>query len=340
MSFISQLSKVFVGILAMGMFLLPQVVFANPVGEVAAVVQNATVERDGRRSYLQIGQTIALGDVITTGATGQVQIVFQDQTKIAMNINSQLVVEDMRFDSSATANQFTIGAVAGAFRFLSGDSDETDYAIRTPYGTTRVRGADFDLNVSSQGAVNIVTFRREVLLCNRTNQCAVIRGACAAAQLNDSGQLVIPQSRAERLTFLSNGFPYILRQDGLLRDFQTRTWVCRNLAARTYGSEMQSSGLAGGPQRLAPDDLDTGSPSDVGSSPGGGRNPNTGGAQAGNGTSAGLGGATADGVDAGLGGPSPPGNANAGDGGASAGVPGGNSGASAGGGATRAGSID
>ena len=319
--------KVVAMFLFAGLFYLPNSVAANPVGQIADVVQNATIERSGQRRYLQRGEPIALGDIITTGATGQIQITFQDQTRIAMSANSRLVIEDILFDSPSTASQFTVGAVAGAFRFLSGNSEKSAYSVRTPNGTMGIRGTEFDFSVVPQSSVSVVTFRGEVLLCNQSNRCAIIRGGCAAVQLNSSGQFGVPETRDEKSALLSRGFPYIKDQDGLSRDFRTRIWTCGSQATRNFDGDMPSLNAPGQPQT-------PGTPNAPG------RNPDTGGAQAGNGTSAGLGGSTADGVDAGRGGPSAPGNANAGDGGASAGAPGGTSGASAGGGAASAGSTE
>ena len=89
-----------------------------------------------------------LGDVITTGATGQVQLLFQDETKIAIGANSQLVIESILFNSSGTASDFTVNAVQGAFRFFSGKSEKSTYAIRTPKATMGIRGTVFDFTVS------------------------------------------------------------------------------------------------------------------------------------------------------------------------------------------------
>ena len=122
--------------------------FGDTVGNAVGVKQNAFVERNGRRSDLKQGQGIYLGDVITTGATGQVQVLFQDETRIAIGKNSHLVVESILFDSPDTASEFTVSAVKGAFRFLSGNSEKSSYSLRTPNGTMGIRGTEFDFVVS------------------------------------------------------------------------------------------------------------------------------------------------------------------------------------------------
>lgn len=131
-----------------GLMIIPGVLVANPVGQAVDVAQNATLTRDGEKGYLQQGQSVSLGDVITTGATGQVQLLFRDDTKIAIGANSELVIETILFDSPDTASNFTVNAVQGAFRFFSGKSEKSAYAIRTPKATMGIRGTVFDFTVS------------------------------------------------------------------------------------------------------------------------------------------------------------------------------------------------
>lgn len=126
----------------------PGVLAANPVGQTVDVRQNAFLTRNGQQSDLQQGDSVVLGDVITTGATGQVQLLFRDETKIAIGANSQLFIESILFDSSGTASDFTVNAVQGAFRFFSGKSEKSTYAIRTPKATMGIRGTVFDFTVS------------------------------------------------------------------------------------------------------------------------------------------------------------------------------------------------
>ena len=290
-------------------FSLPVVLSANPVGQAIGVIQDATLEQAGGTNSLQQGQAVALGDVITTGQSGQVQLLFQDETKIAMSANSRLVIENILFNSSNTASTFAVNAVGGAFRFLSGNSDKSAYSVNTPNGTMGIRGTVFDFHVFPQGELGLVTFRGEVRLCNRSNQCVRVRGGCAAVLLDNSGQFVAPRTNEAKAALLSRGFPYIERQRSLFREFRAPISSCTSQTTENLGP------------RSAP-----------GTPPSPPQNPNVGGAQAGNNTGAGFGGASANGVDAGAGGPSGPGDADASSGGASAG------GASAGGGSASAGS--
>lgn len=128
--------------------LLPPAVFASPVGEAVAVDQAAVLERSGQRIELVAGAEVAMGDIITTGAAGQAQLLFKDETRIVVGSNSRLVIESILFDTPTTASSFTVSAVEGAFRFLSGNSEKSAYSIRTPNGTMGIRGTEFDFTVT------------------------------------------------------------------------------------------------------------------------------------------------------------------------------------------------
>lgn len=131
-----------------GLFALPLPVGAEPVGRVEGLTPNVRLVRGEQESDLQNGQTVVLGDVITTDASGRAQLLFLDETRIVIGPNSHLVVERVLFDSSNTATDFTVGAVEGAFRFFSGKSDKSTYSIQTPNATMGIRGTEFDFTVS------------------------------------------------------------------------------------------------------------------------------------------------------------------------------------------------
>ena len=135
-------------IAVVGLLALPGVLAAEPVGQAVEVTQTVTLTRDGQDTPLRQGQPVALGDVIATGTSGQAQLLFRDETRIAIGPGSRLVIESILFDSSDTASDFTVNAVQGAFRFFSGKSEKSTYAIRTPGATMGIRGTVFDFTVS------------------------------------------------------------------------------------------------------------------------------------------------------------------------------------------------
>ena len=69
---------------------------------------------------LVVGADVSIGDTVVTGPTGQVQLLFKDQTRLAIGPNSSLLIEAYLLKDDATVGQFTINALSGTFRFITG----------------------------------------------------------------------------------------------------------------------------------------------------------------------------------------------------------------------------
>ena len=238
--------------------LFPSGLLANPVGGVVGLTKSVFLERNGSRSSLEQGNAVVLGDVITTGPTGQIQLLFADGTKIAISPNSRLVIESILFSNSNIATEFAVKATAGAYRFISGNSASSVYSINTPVATMGIRGTAFDFVTSTLGGIRVATFRGQVELCNLARQCFRVRSRCSVAGLNSAGQFMIPENVNEEAILLSSGFPYIENQRQLPQAFRTQIQSC---ASGSSGAAVTEPG--GGPN-------DSGGPSD----PGDGGGPN------------------------------------------------------------------
>ncbi len=83
---------------------------------------------------------VFMGDEIVANPNGLAQIRFIDNTRIVIGPNSRLRIDTFVFNPDYTARDVTITAVKGVFRFISGDSADGAYTIRTPSATIGVRG--------------------------------------------------------------------------------------------------------------------------------------------------------------------------------------------------------
>ena len=83
---------------------------------------------------------VFMGDEIVAQPHGLAQIRFIDNTRIVIGPNSRLRIDTFIFNPDYTAKNVTITAVKGVFRFISGNSPEGAYRIRTPTMTIGVRG--------------------------------------------------------------------------------------------------------------------------------------------------------------------------------------------------------
>src|SRR5262245_46599985 len=95
----------------------------SPSGTAIAVLQSAEASgaASGRR-VLMLQGPVYMGDRIKTGAVGEAQLQFRDNTKLVVGPGSQLVIDKFVFNSESTAKSVSINAVRGAFRFITGGS--------------------------------------------------------------------------------------------------------------------------------------------------------------------------------------------------------------------------
>lgn len=199
--------------------------FAQPVGSVVRVVQGATLERSGQAVSLRAGQSVESGDVISTDRRGQVQLLFNDDTRIAVGPNSSLAVDDIRFRQNGKARKFAVSAVAGGFRFLSGTSARSAYAINTPTATMGIRGTAFDFVVRKSQDTDLVIFSGLVSMCGRGG-CFEVTGGCDAVRLDARGNFARIEQKKDKRNLINDGFYFVTEQQTLRPDFRTNVRSC------------------------------------------------------------------------------------------------------------------
>ncbi|CAN7517788.1 FecR family protein [Devosia sp. LjRoot16] len=137
----------------------------------------AAVETKADTKTLTVGADIFIGDRVVTGAKGQVQIKFSDQTELVVGPNSALLIEDYLLRQDDSAGKFAINALSGTFRFTTGRAPKDRYIIETPTGTIGVRGTSFDFNSSTQ-ETKVLLYHGQVVLCNLSNTCVTLDDTC------------------------------------------------------------------------------------------------------------------------------------------------------------------
>lgn len=215
------------------------VAVAQDIARVVAVSQGAEILRQGRQTALGEGQGVASGDIIVTGRTGQVQLLFDDETRVAIGPNSQFNVTDVRLNAHGTAKTFAVAAVAGTFRFITGKSRKSAYAIDTPTATMGIRGTAFDFVVRRRQGTDLILFSGQVRMCGRAGGCYRVGGICDAVQMDTSGTLGLIAGKDAKQNLIAHGFSFISDEERLLPEFRTAVRSCgRDLVAappRTKG---------------------------------------------------------------------------------------------------------
>jgi hypothetical protein len=105
------------------------------------------------------GTTVEMADEIKTSA-GKVGIKFQDDTKVQVNENSKLVIDEFVYDpKNKDAGKLALNMASGTVRYASGaiaKNNPSKVAINTPTATIAVRGTDFSATVDELGRSTII----------------------------------------------------------------------------------------------------------------------------------------------------------------------------------------
>jgi hypothetical protein len=168
---------------------------AEQSGIAVAVIPATQAAGETGTRRLQTQAPVFRGDVIATGPSGEAQVRLLDQTKLVVGPNSRLEIDNFIYSGNGAAQQVSINAVRGAFRFITGHSQKTAYTIKTPTATIGVRGTEFDFNVDSAGGMEMALYSGWAQICDpqRRRRCVDVWGACSVA-------VSPPGQRARRVT--------------------------------------------------------------------------------------------------------------------------------------------
>lgn len=201
---------------------------ADSLGQVAEVRPEATGGFGQSRVTLIKGAELREGETVVTGLNGEVQVVFSDQTRLVIGRGSSLIIERYLMRNDGTPEKFAVNALAGTFRFITGNGDKNAYKIATPTGTIGIRGTEFDFTVEERsGLTSVVLFHGAVILCPIAGTCVTLSERCGVAQLVSKREADVVTHEAERLKLAGTAFPYVASQSRLLDDFRvTRPGQC------------------------------------------------------------------------------------------------------------------
>jgi hypothetical protein len=200
---------------------------ADPIGTVIATSGSATAS--GRA--LSEGSPVYEDDrLVTVG--GNVQIMFIDRTKLLVGPGSTLVIERFLLRGGRSVRKFSIDALRGTFRFISGNSRKVAYDIRTANATIGVHGTAFD--VSTGSGTLVAVYSGEVGLC-AYGKCATVEQYCGVARAR--GDDVVELSGRAKARALRS-LPFVSQQGRLAPRFRVDTSGCQAFLVE-YGTGPQ-----------------------------------------------------------------------------------------------------
>lgn len=229
---------------------------ATPIGKVFSKSGSPSASGPGGNRNLTAGGPVYEDDKIVTGS-GNVQIIFIDDTKLVVGPNSTLVIDRFLMRGGNKAQKFSVAALRGTFRFISGHSAKNAYDIKTANATIGIRGTAFDF--SSGRATLIAVHVGRVNMC-AYGKCESIDDHCGVGRAANNGVDQLG-GKAKGRAVLS--LPYILNQGALAKPFRVNTSSCRSVA--TLFQNFFDGGSQGNKKDNRPEASPKASPPDEGS---------------------------------------------------------------------------
>ena len=147
------------GVLALCLTLLvASACAAKDVGQVISFKAGVTAQRGGQPVELGMKSPVGDRDVLTTDATGRAQILFDDDTTVALGSNTSLSLETVVAEGSNPAFRARMGQ--GVARFITGkivEKNPDGFSVVTPDATVGIRGTIFAVRVANGTTTVFVT---------------------------------------------------------------------------------------------------------------------------------------------------------------------------------------
>ncbi len=115
---------------------------AAEAARVIAVTPGAFVQRGNERTPLKLKDPLYKEDQVSTNATGKLQLLFADDTTVAVAPDSMVNIADFSFGGPAKAS-FALGVGRGLARVVTGkvvEQNREGFKVTTPHATVGIRG--------------------------------------------------------------------------------------------------------------------------------------------------------------------------------------------------------
>jgi hypothetical protein len=196
--------------------------FAAPVAKVVAVGGSPTAAGPGGSRKLSAGSVIFENDKITVGS-GNAQILFVDGTRLVVGPGSTLVIDRFLLRGGTTAQKFSVEALRGTFRFITGKSAKSAYDIKTANATIGIRGTGFDFWV--KGDTGVAVHEGLVRLCNSQQNCVDLKAGCEVGVASNTKAEKLKNQR--KANVLSTKLPFVTYQLPLNNQFRLNVQACQ-----------------------------------------------------------------------------------------------------------------
>jgi len=184
--------------------ILPNAAFAAVGSITEQSGATAQIERNKNKLATAKGTGVEMNDTVTTAKT-KLGITFQDNTRVQVNEQSRLVIDDFVYDpKNSDAGKLGMKVALGTVRYASGQiakNNPQKVAIKTPTATIAVRGTDFTMTVDEVGKSLIILLPSCPPNYKREDECIVgvieVSTDVGAVILNQAFQATVVNSASQ-----------------------------------------------------------------------------------------------------------------------------------------------
>jgi len=142
-----------------------------PIGKVVTAAGSVSIEHAsavvvqaslGQSGNAKVGDSVYLGDVVSTGGDGRVGITFTDGTAFDLSPNARMVMNEFVYDANSKSNSSLLSLTKGTFTFVAGKIAKSgDMKVNTPVATMGIRGTTPRVEIAEDGSVKFSTLIEE-----------------------------------------------------------------------------------------------------------------------------------------------------------------------------------
>ena len=85
---------------------------------------------------------------IRTSDASSAQLLLLDKTSLSIGPHAELALDRFVYNPNRSTGRVVVNAAQGAFRFITGSQNPSDYTIKTPVASIGIRGTILDLLIS------------------------------------------------------------------------------------------------------------------------------------------------------------------------------------------------
>ncbi len=145
-----------------------------PAGIVAAVTPGAQIKSNGQILY--VGSNALPGQRITTGKDEVLHVLLQDQSALTLGPESELVIDEFRYDDSARKGKIRLNLRQGIVRVVGGYISKNEPTeINTPHALVEISGGIASVSTSPNNTQTTFLFGQQMRVSNPSGTQTVTR---------------------------------------------------------------------------------------------------------------------------------------------------------------------